>query len=171
MILNEITLILIQSCNMSLLSAGRCETAFSDAIYGDGVFTAHIYIHSNVPSSAGVFTVAMFTDPFDDAYELDLFVANLHDNELKTGQPGEAVAVPLSQFVQKWVTVHMTKQNGYCQTNFYSDSGSLMYSTPSMPNCYTNGVPHQIVVNGRSRDSSSKESSFISIDSVTWQQI
>mmetsp|Transcript_104393 Transcript_104393/g.204762 ORF Transcript_104393/g.204762 Transcript_104393/m.204762 type:complete len:233 (+) Transcript_104393:2-700(+) len=151
--------------------SGRCETAFSDTLYGDGVFTAHIYIHSNVPSSAGVFTVAMMTDPFSQEYELDLFVANLADNELKTGQPGEAAAVPMSQFVQKWVTVYMTKQNGYCQTNFYSDSGTLMYATPSMANCYTNGVPHQIVVNGRARDSSSYDSSFITIDSVTWKQI
>ena len=110
----------------------------------------------------------MLTDPFDQAYELDLFVVNLADNVLKTGQPGEAVAVSLSQFVQKWVTVSMTKKDGTCQTNFYSESGTLMYSTPKMSNCYTNGVPHQIVVNARARDSSSYDSSFISIDSITW---
>lgn len=65
----------------------------------------------------------------------------------------------------------MNKTDGTCQTNFYSESGTLMYSTPKMSNCYTNGVHHQIVVNARARDSSSYDSSFISIDSITWQQI
>lgn len=134
------------------------------------MFTAHFYIHSNVPSSAGVFTVAMITDPFSQTTELDLFVANLADNVLKTGQPGEASSVPLSIFVQQWVTVKMKKSNGYCQSNFYSNSGSLLYSTPSMGSCYTDGVPHQIVINVRARDSSSTDSSFVSIDSVTWEQ-
>lgn len=151
-------------------AGGRCETAFSNAIYGDGIFTSHIYIHSNVPGSAGVFTVAMLTDPFNADYELDLFVANLADNVLKSGQPGEAESISLSLFVQKWVTVSMTKRNGYCQTNFFSSDGSLLYATKQMPNCYTNGVPHQIVVNVRAREYNSYQSSFVSIDSVTWEQ-
>jgi hypothetical protein len=156
---------------LNFLLGGRCETAFSDTIYGDGIFTAKIYIHSNVPSSAGVFTVAMMTDPFSQETELDLFVANLAYNELKTGQPGEAAAVPMNILEGQWVTVSMTKKNGSCQTNFYTNSGYLLYATGYMANCYTDGVPHQIVVNSRARELVSMDESFISIDSITWQQI
>lgn len=150
--------------------AGRCETAFSDAITGDGIFTAHFYIHGDVPSSAGVFTVAILSDPFSQEYELDLFVANLANNELKSGQPGEAPTIPLSTFVQKWVTARMTKSNGNCDTKFYSDSGALLYDTKTMTKCDINGGHHQIVVNARSRDLVSYDSSYVTIDSITWQQ-
>jgi hypothetical protein len=168
--MQTVYLISTQTC-LKGLAGGRCETGLSDSITGDGIFTAHIYIHSNIPTSAGVFTVAMLTSPFDDNYELDLFVANLADNVLKSGQPGEAETISLNQFVQKWVTVSLKKQNGYCQTNFYLDSGTLLYATKPAGNCNTNTGAHKIVVNVRARESTSDVSSFLTIDSVSWEQL
>lgn len=150
---------------------GRCETAFSGAIDGDGLFSAHIYLHSNIASSAGVFSVAIFTEPFSQSTELDLFVANIQDNVLKTGQPNEATSISLSSLQQQWLTVSMKVSGGYCQTNFYNDYGSLVYSTPRMGGCNIGSGPHQIVANARARDSSSYDSSYLTIDSISWEQL
>jgi hypothetical protein len=107
---------------------GRCITSPSNVFSGNGIFSADIYIHSNVPYSDGVFTVAILNLDFANNPELDLFVANVYSDTIKSGKPYKAEAVSLSKMVGRWLTVRMKKQGDSCQTDFIS-SGSTIHST------------------------------------------
>ncbi len=69
-----------------------------------------------MPYSDGVFTVAILNLDFANNPELDLFVANVYSDTIKSGKPYTAEAVSLSKMVGRWLTVRMKKQGDSCQT-------------------------------------------------------
>ena len=108
----------------------RCVTATSSACTGNGVFSTDIYIHSNVPSSDGVFTVAILPSNFTQAMELDLIVVNLSQNIMKSGKPGKAEDIAMSSFIQKWIRISLVKSSNQCQTTISAvDSGAVLHKT------------------------------------------
>lgn len=150
---------------------GRCETGLTNTFAGDGIFSSHFYVHSNVKDSSGVFTVAIFPEEFSQEKELDLIVVNVKEDTVKSGQPFEAESIPLSIFTGQWITVIMKKENGVCQSNFYSSSGQIVYATKPASDCHTGSGNHRILINSRSRDGNCCGNSYVTIDSVSWEQL
>jgi hypothetical protein len=166
-----------------LATGGRCVTKGSTTIFGDGEFSARLYIHSNVLQSDGVFTVAILPDTnFDKEKELDLFVINLLDDYgkpvIKFGNPGKSIAVDLEDIVKRkqWFTIKMTRKSEKCRLELNTDSGKNLFSHSNLPCNFgdkreiIDGVENlnRIVINSRARDYENSESSHISISDVKW---
>ncbi|CAN5314177.1 hypothetical protein BH11MYX1_BH11MYX1_43160 [soil metagenome] len=147
-------------------NGGRCITSDTAALTGDGTFSARIYIHSNVPSSDGVFTVALMATPFDVNQELDLFVANVQTGLLKAGKPFQALQVDLAAVTTRWIDVVMTKTGTSCVVDIARDNASTLHLGTGT--CTPNPEAAHIVVNARARDDSSATSSFVDIAEVKW---
>lgn len=149
---------------------GRCQTSGTTAIAGSGTFSAEIYIHSNVRSSTGVFTIAAMPEVFDVNYELDLFVVNLADNVIKSGRPFHAQVFKMSDVEQRWITFKMIKSGDTCTTSISdSDTGAVLVRG-SAGSCNLSDKNH-VVVNVRARDggSDSSDHSFVSVRKIKWQ--
>jgi hypothetical protein len=145
---------------------GRCITADTAALTGDGTFSARMYIHSNVASSDGVFTVAMMSTPFDVNEELDLFVANVQTGLLEAGKPGRALQVGLADVTTRWIDVVMTKSGTTCNVAIARDNASTLHLGTGP--CTPGTTATHLVINARARDDSSATSSFVDIVEVKW---
>ena len=55
-----------QRIDTTTAQGGRCETALWSSISGNGIFKAEIYIHTNVPTGTGVFTIAAMPEVLHD---------------------------------------------------------------------------------------------------------
>lgn len=148
---------------------GRCVTATSTTLRGSGDFSAHVYIHSNVIDSVGVFTVALMPEVFTVEEELDLFVANLLEDgvkKVKMGTPGMSVGVPLADVDQQWITARLQKRGATCKFSVVkADGATLDLGTRECHNSPTSG---RVVVNARARNGSSLDPSFVTLDEVRW---
>ena len=145
---------------------GRCVTADTPALTGDGTFSARIYVHSNVPGSDGVYTVALMETPFSKATELDLFVVNLADDVVKLGKPGASLPLSLSQIQKRWVEVVMKKKGTQCTFDVRRDGQFTLHVGTGA--CTPGKVANHVVVNSRARDGGHAGSSFVDIAEVKW---
>jgi hypothetical protein len=145
---------------------GRCITADTSTLTGDGTFSARVYIHSNVADSDGVFTVAIMTTPFDVDNELDLFVVNVAKGIMKSGKPFHALQVSLSDVEKRWIEVVMTKSGTQCKVDVRRDGQSTLHLGTGT--CTPGTTANHVVVNSRARDNASNTSSFIDIAEVKW---
>ncbi|MGC4938202.1 hypothetical protein [Kribbella sp. DT2] len=155
--------------NATAAEGGRCTTATTTTLRGSGDFSAHVYIHSNVADSVGVFTVAMLPEVFTVEEELDLFVANLVENgvkKVKMGTPGSSVGVPLADVEQQWITARLKKRGEWCQFSIDKADGRTV-SLGTSP-CHNSPTTGRVVVNARARNGSSVSSSFVTLDEVRW---
>ena len=83
------------------LQGGRCLTESTTTVSGDGLFQAHVYIHTNVAAGTGVFTINAEPQPFDVNNELDLIVINVAQGIMKSGKPEHnAASFPISEYVR-----------------------------------------------------------------------
>ena len=138
---------------------------------GNGIFSTSIYIHSDVAPSDGVFTLAIVNEVSDKGTELDLIVVNVDYNIAKSGKPGAAFSINLSDISLKWVDVVMTKKNNQCSTTIYS-SGRVIFDPQGVTHgCNLVDGPNYFVINSRSRGGDIYLSSFISVASASWDAI
>lgn len=145
---------------------GRCVTADTPRLTGDGTLSARMYVHSNVPTSDGVYTVAIMETPFSKDTELDLFVVNLADDVVKVGKPGESLPLSLSSIVKRWIEVVMTKKGSQCTFVVKRDGQSTIHVGTGP--CTPGKVQNHIVVNSRARDGGHSGSSFVDVAWVKW---
>jgi hypothetical protein len=138
---------------------------------GNGKFTASLYIHSNVASSDGVFTLALLNRDFQQSGEIDLIVVNIADNIAKSGRPGSAFSIDLASISTRWIDVVMTKSDGKCSTTVYSNGKILFDPEGSTHACglEENGQ-NFFVVNSRSRGGPYSLSSVVTVASASWEQ-
>ena len=147
-------------------SSGRCESAETPTLSGDGTFSATMYIHSNVQESDGVFTIAMEPEAFNTKEELDLIVVNVSEGVAKSGSPSKAPSVSLKSLSGRWIKVIMNKNGHRCTTRIERKGESSL----SLGENYCNSNPKQnkIVINSRARAFSSMKSSSIEVANVSW---
>jgi hypothetical protein len=148
---------------------GRCTTATTTTLRGSGDFSAHVYVHSNVADSVGVFTVAMLPEVFAVEEELDLFVANLMEDgveKVKMGTPGSSVGVPLADVDQQWITARIKKRGETCK--FYIDKADGSTLSLGTSECHNTPTAGRVVVNARARNGGSFDSSLVTLDAVQW---
>ena len=138
---------------------------------GNGKFTASLYIHSNVASSDGVFTLAIVNSITDKNTELDLICVNVNENTVKSGAPGAAFSMPLSDVSAQWIDIVMTKTNDRCSTTVYSGSRVIFSPQGVTHGCTIVDGANLFVVNSRARGGSFYSSSFVSVASAGWEQI
>ncbi|WP_415818959.1 hypothetical protein [Bordetella tumbae] len=146
---------------------GRCATRLSSTIKGDGVFSARLYIHSNIATSDGVYTINASPVPFESEEELDLIVANVEEGVAKFGMPGQAFAVPLAELQQRWIVVTMTKSGNSCNLLIAREDGAPSISKNNLY-CNLNPTESRVVINSRARNHVSDTSSFMTISNVSW---
>jgi hypothetical protein len=135
---------------------------------GNGKFTASLYIHSNVASSDGVFTLALLNRDFQQSGEIDLIVVNIADNIAKSGRPGSAFSIDLASISTRWIDVVMTKSDGKCSTTVYSN-GKILFDPEGATHACENGQ-NMFVVNSRSRGGPYSLSSVVTVASASWEQ-
>jgi hypothetical protein len=119
---------------------GRCETNDKSLFSGDGTARARLFIHSNVSSSTGVFSLVMMpSGDFNPHFELDLIVVNEKKNSVKVvnfGEPlGNSANVPLSELIGRWVDVQVdidTKSSS--SQNWGSASSPVLESVEDFEN-------------------------------------
>jgi hypothetical protein len=169
---------ILSKCNYLLQSVFFCccwKSDFYDFLnnntVGNGKFTASVYIHSNVASSDGVFTLALLNRDFKQSGEIDLLVVNIQDNTIKSGRPGSAFSMDLNSMAQKWIDIVMIKNDGRCSTTVYSDGNIIFDPQGTTHGCdlEENGQNY-FVVNSRSRGGPYSSSSFVTVSSAGWEQ-
>jgi len=152
-------------------TGGRCETQTSEALQGNGKFKASVYIHSNVASSDGVFTLGLLNRNFQRSGEIDLIVVNIADNTVKSGRPESAFSIDLNSIATRWIDIEMTKSDGRCATTVYSN-GNILFDPEG--STYACGLEENgqnfFVVNSRSRGGPSSSSSVVTVASAGWEQ-
>ena len=138
---------------------------------GNGKFMASLYIHSNVATSDGVFTLALLNRDFQQSGEIDLIVVNIQDNIAKSGRPGSAFSFDLNTISNRWIDVIMIKSDGRCSTSVYSDNKILFDPEGSTHACgLDENGQNYFVVNSRSRGGPYSSSSFVTVASASWEQ-
>ncbi len=145
---------------------GRCVTGVSPTIKGNGVFSARLYIHSNVAVSDGVFTIGALPVPFTEHYELDLIVVNIQEGVAKFGLPNHAHSIPLSSLQQRWITVTITKTGNSCDLEVKREGASTLAATGLL--CRLKDEGSRVVINSRARKYASDSSAFVTISDVRW---
>lgn len=154
-------------------TSGRCQTSVTGNIAGSGTFKAQIYIHSNVQSGTGVFTIAAIPEPFDVNNELDLIVVNVDQGVMKSGIPNHAVSFNIGDYDQRWIEIAMHKSGTSCSTSISSvgtgvNGENKLLEIIENNTCSLSSAGSKIVVNARARDGIDSGESFVSIRSVTW---
>ncbi|MCD9026600.1 hypothetical protein LDO26_00010 [Luteimonas sp. BDR2-5] len=150
---------------------GRCETGYTSTLTGDGIFTARLYIHSNVLQSDGVFTIAIMPPVFTTEEELDLLVINVREGEVVSGTPFNGLSIPINQISQRWLNVQMTKFGQSCYVQITPDASSTPIVSGGPNYCNFNPDQNRIVINSRARNGGSYKDSFVTISRVSWEAL
>lgn len=127
---------------------GRCETQATDALTGDGTFSARVLFPENMRETGGIYSIGIMTNTFPVRHsngrimdssdygirhrrELDLFVANILPLEgeivplIKVGNPQNARSVEITDdMIGQWLTIKLVRTGNNCTLSITHDDGT-----------------------------------------------
>lgn len=145
---------------------GRCETANSPLLTGNGELTGQIEIEPGVLSSNGSFGVSLVPTPY--SYDQSVFLFNLAGNRVVFGNPQNASVTLGSSWVGKKLKIVLKKTGpASCSLSVKDPQGTVLHS--GSVTC-ASGSSNKLVISSRAVNTDAGNGSGVLISNVSWSQ-